>query len=192
MGLTVKKSSGTGTYVDPDSYVAMIKSCKLIPAKANRKPEYGDSIQWTIMVKGTTKEGEPLPGIVEMLYWTPAKLTEKNKLGKLMAAVGVSVEDIEDGEDLDLEEAAVRKKIKVIVEDNPMEDKIYSKITTILPYKKVVKKPKDEDFGDEVEDEAPPEQVDKKSVEKEEKKREKSEDDDDDDFDFDMNLDDLE
>lgn len=181
MALKAKMESGS-SYVDPNMYLAMIASGKFLPGAKSKHPEFGDNFIWTLWIKGGTKEGEKVEGKVELTYYTPTKLTAKNKLGKLLAAVGVDVQEIDEGDEVDLEELLLKKKVKVLVEDNVKEEGTFSKITKILPFK-ATKKPtpkvEDDGFGD-VEDEAPPKAAAKKA----------SKPKDDDDV-FDMDLDEL-
>ena len=180
MSLKTKMTSGS-SYIDPDTYAAMLVNGKYIAAEKSKYPEYGDNFLWTFRVKDPRKDDEIITERVELTYYTPAKLTAKNKLGKLLAAAGVDVEEIDEGDEVDLEELLLKKGFKILVEDNAKEEGTFSKITKILPLRKKKAKAKVE-VEEEEEDEAPPKKAPKS------KKKEETEDSDV----FDMDLDDLE
>lgn len=199
MAINIKKSE-PGVRIDPGAYKAII-----VGVEPQKHKVHGDFLAWKFKIKGdVTRDGEEIDEEIVMTGFTSMKLTDskKNKLNRLLTAVGTSVSDIDEGDDIDIEEFAVGKVLKIVVEDDEKEEATYSKVTSFLPLKKKKKKKddddedekpkkkkkkkKEDDDDDDGDDEAPP----KKSSKKGKKKKDDDDDDDDDEKMFDFGSDD--
>lgn len=168
MKVTKTESQGSGVYIDPGEYPAVIIGVSEDFSEQFKNATY----KWVIKVKDATADGEPVEadenGLVESFFWSGQKWTThpNNKLNQLLEALGFS-KDI--GEELDLEEDCVGKKFRVIFKDKKTEKGKYAKVSGFLPLKK---KPK----SDEKKSEEKPKE--KPKAEKKEEKSSSSDDDD--------------
>jgi hypothetical protein len=128
MGLKLKFGESVSR-IDAGMYPAMIKG-----VAAKKHPTNGEYLNWTLVISGATRDGEPVTGTPILGVNTSTEWTDspKNKLNKLFKAVGVAVEI---GQELDVDQV-IGKRLQVVVEDNETEQGIYSKITSFLPSKK--------------------------------------------------------
>lgn len=134
MAIIVRKTE-PGGHIDQGMYNAVITDVKIKQGKDQFLAWYfkvaapiidGTEVDEEMTVSGTTS-----------MKWTKAK---GNKLNKLLLAAGI---DMEEGEEFDVEQA-VGSVVRIVVEDNPKDDVIYSKVTSVLPIPKTKTKSKTE------------------------------------------------
>jgi len=161
-----KDNSGGGGHVDPTVYTAMVTDVKLIDDP--KKAKFGPFLSWSFRVKDPVHDGEEVEGEVTIQGACSAKLSDKSTLNKWLAAMGVDVGVLSEGEEFDVE-SAVGSIVMINVIDNEKEDMMYSKVKDVLPRLKrkssgtkaessdAAEKPKEKSAeGDDFEDTPPP------------------------------------
>jgi hypothetical protein len=137
MAIMVKKTNGASK-IDAGQYLAVIRSVTVeTPKKPSAfNPDCDPFFKWTLRIYKPLRDGEEFEEAYENNYLTTMKLTghPKNKLNNFLKAAGLDTEC----DELDVE-AAVGKRVQVIIKDDDNDQGSFSKIVDVdkAPVKKV-------------------------------------------------------
>ena len=144
MGTIVKKNNSFSK-LDPGVYSAVVTAVE------DAEGAHGDYLRWKFKIKDGLYEGEETESDVTATGNCPLDLFDGSKLDLWLKACGV---EVEDGEDVDVDDA-VGHKVMVTIEIKVKGEKTYTNAKDVNKMRKR-RKPVEEDLDDDDEEDTPP------------------------------------